>query len=84
MPSLSCKAGGYLLGAVEVRSGTAHTSRDFETELRELRAQLAAMAARCERIVGLAVDAFGTEDRSLLGAVQSIDAQIDSDGIAIR
>ena len=40
------------------RSSSEHISRDFETELRELRAQLLAMGARCERVVGLAFDGF--------------------------
>ena len=35
-----------------------HTSRDFESELRELRAHLLAMGARCERSVQLALNAF--------------------------
>ena len=35
-----------------------HTSRDFESELRELRAHLLAMGARCERSVQLALKAF--------------------------
>ena len=40
-----------------------HSSRDFETELRELRAHLLAMGARCERIVGLAFAGLWLVDR---------------------
>lgn len=65
-------------------SDAVHTSRDFETELRELRGQLTAMAARCERIVSIAVEAFASGDPQLLGTVQSLDSQIDADGIAIH
>ena len=67
-----------------MRKDTEHTSQDFETELRELRAHLAAMAARCERIVSLAVVAFREGDRLLFESVQSIDAQIDADGLAVH
>jgi phosphate uptake regulator len=35
-----------------------HTSRDFEAELRELRAHSLAMGARCERSLQLALEAF--------------------------
>jgi phosphate transport system protein len=61
-----------------------HSSRDFETELRELRAHLLAMGARCERIVGLAFDGFleGTSD--VVGAVTALDAQIDHDELDIH
>ena len=70
--------------ATGMRRETAHTSQDFETELRELRAHLGAMAARCERVVALAVDAFRAEDRLLLASVQSLDAQIDADALTIH
>lgn len=62
----------------------AHTSRDFETELRELRAQSLAMGARCERIVRVAIEAFRTGAPELVTQVESIDAQIDRDEIAIH
>jgi phosphate transport system protein len=66
------------------RTLAAHTSRDFETELRELRAHLLAMGARCERIVGLAFEAFRRGDPELRGIVESVDAQIDSDEVEIH
>jgi phosphate transport system protein len=61
-----------------------HTSRDFETELRELRAHSLAMGARCERVVRVALQAFWTGDPSLAPAVEAIDAQIDRDEIDIH
>jgi len=62
----------------------AHTSRDFETELRELRAQALAMGARCERIVQLALDAFWSSTPGARAIVESIDAQIDRDEIDLH
>ena len=60
-----------------------HTSRDYETELRELRAHTAAMGARCERSVRLALDAFW-EGASTLPDARAIDEQIDRDQIDIH
>jgi len=60
-----------------------HTSRDYETELRELRAHTAAMGARCERSVRFALDAFW-EGASKLSDARAIDAQIDRDQIDIH
>lgn len=64
---------------------SVHTSRDFEAELRELRAQALAMGARCERILKLALDAFfdrtpasGTRDD-----IDNLDRQIDRDEMDI-
>jgi phosphate transport system protein len=62
----------------------AHTSRDFETELRELRAQSLAMGARCERIVRVAIEAFWSGEPELVAQVQTIDSQIDRDELAIH
>ncbi len=64
--------------------GSVHTSRDFESELRELRAQSLAMGARCERIVRLALEAFWSASASLAGEVQAIDQQIDRDEVDIH
>jgi phosphate transport system protein len=63
---------------------SAHTSRDFETELRELRAQALAMGARCERIVQLALDAFWSSAPSARAVIESVDAQIDRDEIDLH
>ena len=61
-----------------------HSSRDFETELRELRAHLLAMGARCERIVALGFDAFVAGTPESLAEAQALDAQIDRDEIEIH
>lgn len=58
---------------------TSHTSRDFESELRELRAQLLAMGARCERSVQLALKAFVEGTPDLLEDVNELDRRIDRD-----
>lgn len=64
-----------------------HTSRDFEAELRELRAQALAMGARCERILQLALDAFfcRTVADAPGGArdIDQLDRQIDRDEMDI-
>jgi len=57
----------------------AHSSRDFETELRELRSHLLAMGARCERVVGLAFDAYVRGDPESILPVQELDDHIDRD-----
>ncbi|HEX4446127.1 MAG TPA: phosphate signaling complex protein PhoU [Polyangiaceae bacterium] len=65
-------------------STSVHSSRDFETELRELHSQLLAMGARCERIVGIAFEAFVQEDPGAVGQVEELDARIDRDEIQIH
>jgi phosphate transport system protein len=66
------------------RSLAAHSSRDFETELRELRAHLQAMGARCERFVALACSAFLQGTQKAATELQELDAQIDGDEIQIH
>jgi phosphate transport system protein len=64
-----------------------HSSRDFETELRELRAHLLAMGARCERVVRLAFGAFLQENQENIGGVRAVadlDARIDRDELEIH
>jgi phosphate transport system protein len=61
-----------------------HSSRDFETELRELRAHLLAMGARCERIVGLGFHAFVGRAPESLDSLVTLDAQIDRDELEIH
>jgi phosphate transport system protein len=58
-----------------------HTSRDFESELRELRAHLLAMGARCERSVQLALKAFIEGSAELIAEVKSLDSHIDRDEV---
>jgi phosphate transport system protein len=60
-----------------------HTSRDFESELRELRAHSLAMGARCERILQLALEAFWTGSHELSAEVEGLDRQIDDDEMKI-
>ena len=60
-----------------------HTSRDFESELRELRAQSLAMGARCERALQLALEAFWTGSSQLATEVEDLDRQIDRDEMDI-
>lgn len=63
---------------------SVHTSRDFEAELRELRAQALAMGARCERILALALDAFFSRaPASATRDVEQLDRQIDGDEMDI-
>jgi phosphate transport system protein len=62
---------------------SSHTSRDFESELRELRAQVLAMGARCERILQIALEAFWEGSPDLWTQVEELDAQIDRDEMDI-
>jgi phosphate transport system protein len=61
----------------------SHTSRDFESELRELRANTLAMGARCERSLRLALDAFWDSSAELAGEVKELDRLIDRDEMEI-
>jgi len=63
---------------------SAHTSREFEAELRELRAQALAMGARCERILKLALDAFFLRTpEEATRDIEQLDRQIDRDEMDI-
>jgi phosphate transport system protein len=62
---------------------SSHTSRDFETELRELRAHVLAMGARCERILQLALEAFWQESTDVATEVEELDRHIDRDEMDI-
>ena len=61
----------------------SHTSRDFEAELRELRAQLLAMGARCERVLRVALDAYWKSAPATMAEVKAIDHEIDRDEMTI-
>lgn len=63
--------------------GQSHTSRDFETELRELRSHLLAMGARCERSVQLALRSFIEASDDVAGEVKALDRRIDRDEMEI-
>ncbi|HEY8073086.1 MAG TPA: phosphate signaling complex protein PhoU [Labilithrix sp.] len=61
----------------------SHTSRDFESELRELRAHSLAMGARCERSLQLALEAFWSGSVERATEVEELDRQIDADEMQI-
>src|ERR1700721_40728 len=61
----------------------SHTSRDFESELRELRANALAMGARCERGLRLALVGFWTGSTEGAGEVKELDRRIDRDEMEI-
>jgi phosphate transport system protein len=58
---------------------TAHTSKDFEQELRTLRERLATMGERAARQITLAMKALSERDDDLARDVIRNDAQIDRD-----
>src|SRR5579864_1068168 len=60
-----------------------HTSRDFEAELRELRANSLAMGARCERSLRLAIEAFWSRSTEIAAEVKELDRLIDRDEMEI-
>jgi phosphate transport system protein len=61
----------------------SHTSRDFESELQELRAHFMSMAARCERILQLALNAFWNNSPGVEKEVEALDHLIDRDEMEI-
>lgn len=58
---------------------TAHTSKDFEQELRTLRERLATMGERAARQIALAMKALADKDDELARDVIKNDTQIDRD-----
>ena len=66
------------------RTVLEHTSRVYETELRELRAHILAMGARGERIVRIAFEGFVKRTSDVVHEVAVLDAQIDRDDFEIR
>jgi phosphate transport system protein len=58
---------------------TAHTSKEFEQELRTLRERLATMGERAARQIALAMRALADKDDDLARDVIKNDAQIDRD-----
>jgi phosphate transport system protein len=58
---------------------TAHTSKDFEQELRTLRERLATMGERSARQIALAMKALSDKDDDLARDVIRNDTQIDRD-----
>jgi len=62
---------------------TAHTSKDFEQELRTLRERLATMGERAARQIALAMKALADKDDELAREVIKNDAHIDRDEIEV-
>jgi len=62
---------------------TAHTSKDFEQELRTLRERLATMGERAARQISLAMKALADKDDDLARDVIKNDALIDRDEIEV-
>jgi len=62
---------------------TAHTSKDFEQELRTLRERLATMGERAARQISLAMKALADKDDELAREVIKNDAHIDRDEIEV-
>ncbi len=62
---------------------SSHTSAEFELELREIRGQLVAMGARCERAVQLALSAFLDRDPEKVAEVEAIDHRVNQDEIEL-
>jgi phosphate transport system protein len=58
---------------------TAHTSKDFEQELRTLRERLATMGERAAQQIALAMKALADRDDELAREVVKADALIDKD-----
>ena len=58
---------------------TAHTSKEFEQELRTLRERLATMGERAARQIALAMKALAEKDDDLARDVIKNDNQIDRD-----
>ena len=62
---------------------TAHTSKDFEQELRTLRERLATMGERAARQISLAMKALADKDDELARDVIKNDVQMDRDEVDV-
>jgi phosphate transport system protein len=62
---------------------TAHTSKEFDNELRTLRERLLQMGERCEGQITLAIQALVTHDDELARKVMANDTLIDKDELEI-
>ena len=60
-----------------------HTSRAYEQELRDLKARLLAMGARCEDLIRMASRAFENLDSELAHTVEESDRVLNIEEIAI-
>lgn len=66
-----------------MRKPIHHTSNEFELELREIRGQLVAMGARCERAVQVALGAFLERDPGKMAEVAGIDTKVNADEVQL-
>ena len=62
---------------------TAHTSRAFEAELRDLKTRLLAMGGRCEQLIRMASRALEERDANLAHHVEELDRAINAEEMAI-
>jgi phosphate transport system protein len=62
---------------------TAHTSRAFEAELRDLKTRLLAMGGRCEQLIRMASRALEDRDVPLAHSVEELDRAINAEEMAI-
>ncbi|MBN8613501.1 MAG: phosphate signaling complex protein PhoU [Deltaproteobacteria bacterium] len=60
-----------------------HTSRAYETELRNLKDRLLAMGGRCEQLIMMATRALGELDADLAKKVEQTDRAINVEEVAI-
>ena len=65
------------------RISASHTNSEYELELREIRGQLVAMGARCERAVQLAMAAFLDRDEAKVAEVVTIDQRVNQDEVEL-
>jgi len=61
----------------------AHTSQEFEAELRQLKEQLLAMGGRCERMVHMAARAVLEQNTELAEEVINLDRRTNADELSI-
>jgi phosphate transport system protein len=60
-----------------------HASAEFELDLREIRGQVVAMGARCERAVRLAIEGFLERDASKTLTVATLESRVNRDEMEI-
>lgn len=62
---------------------TAHTSRAYQQELRQLKDRLLAMGGRCEQLITMATRALSDRDADLARKVEQTDRAINVEELAI-
>lgn len=63
---------------------TVHTSREFESELRDLRTRVLSMGARSEQITRTAFEAFSQGRTALAVDVPQLEAELDQDEVDVQ